>query len=123
MCQFSDALVTGYESRISRLTLPDEDDRHVLAAAIHAKADAIITNNLKDFPASALRPYGVSSIRPDTFLLPLLKSNPETFCAALKAQRGRLKRPTRTVDEFLETLLSQGLEATVAELRKRAAHL
>src|ERR671914_490358 len=45
-----DSLVTGYESLTDQLNLPDEDDRHVLAAAIHAQADVIITYNLKDFP-------------------------------------------------------------------------
>jgi len=44
-----DALVTGYESLICNLELPDADDRHVLAAAIRAGAQAIITFNLKDF--------------------------------------------------------------------------
>lgn len=38
----SDCLVTGYQSLISTLTLPDADDRHVLAAAIHAGAAFIV---------------------------------------------------------------------------------
>ncbi len=46
-----DCLVTGYESLIPSLTLPDPDDRHVLAAAIRCGADAIVTANLKHFPA------------------------------------------------------------------------
>ena len=45
-----DCLVTGYEFLIPRLTLPDPDDRHVLAAAIRAGADLIVTANLSDFP-------------------------------------------------------------------------
>ena len=44
-----DALVTGFEKRIRGLTLPDPDDRHVLAAAIHVSATHIVTFNLKDF--------------------------------------------------------------------------
>lgn len=32
--EFPDAIVTGYEGDISTLSLPDPDDRHVLAAAI-----------------------------------------------------------------------------------------
>lgn len=47
-----DCLVTGYEQLIPGLKLPDEKDRHVLAAAIRANAQAIITFNLKDFPAT-----------------------------------------------------------------------
>ena len=49
-----DCLVTGYEPIIPTLTLPDPDDRHVLAAAIRCGAGSIVTFNLGDFPASAL---------------------------------------------------------------------
>lgn len=51
-----DCLVTGYEPLIDALELPDPDDRHVLAAAIKARAQVIVTNNLKDFPPRALEP-------------------------------------------------------------------
>jgi len=44
------ALVSGYERHTGRLHLPDPDDRHVLAAAIEAEADLIVTFNAKDFP-------------------------------------------------------------------------
>src|SRR5438105_10513690 len=40
-----DCLVTGYEDLIASLSLPDPDDRHVLAAAIHAHAEVIVTVN------------------------------------------------------------------------------
>ena len=45
-----DCLVTGYEHLIASLTLPDPDDRHVLAAAIVGRCDVIVTLNLKDLP-------------------------------------------------------------------------
>lgn len=38
-----DCMVTGFESLIDGLTLPDPDDRHVLAAAIRVGAQAIVT--------------------------------------------------------------------------------
>jgi predicted nucleic acid-binding protein len=50
-----DALVEGYAPLINSLSLPDPDDRHVLAAAIRCRADAIVTFNLKDFPDQALQ--------------------------------------------------------------------
>ena len=37
-----DCLVEDYENLIETLNLPDKDDRHVLAAAIHTKADVIL---------------------------------------------------------------------------------
>ena len=48
-----DALVEGYERLIPALTLPDPADRHVLAAAIRASADLIVTYNLREFPMAA----------------------------------------------------------------------
>jgi predicted nucleic acid-binding protein len=47
---FPDSMVENYEVLIDGLKLPDENDRHVLAAAIKVNANIIITNNLKDFP-------------------------------------------------------------------------
>ena len=44
---FPSALVTGFEPLIDAITLPDPDDRHVVAAAIRARADVIVTFNLE----------------------------------------------------------------------------
>lgn len=52
-----DCIVEGYEGLVDSIELPDEDDRHVLAAAIRSNAQTIVTNNLKDFSESALLPY------------------------------------------------------------------
>ena len=54
ICAVRDCIVVGYEPLIDALELPDPDDRHVLAAAIRARAQVIVTNNLKDFPARQL---------------------------------------------------------------------
>ena len=60
-----DCLVTGYSPLVDSLTLPDLDDRHVLAAAIHAGAGMIVTFNLLDFPIESLAPHGVAARHPD----------------------------------------------------------
>src|SRR5438067_10785424 len=56
-----DCLVTGYEDLIESLTLPDPDDRHVLAAAIRAGASVIVTYNLADFPAGELARFEIEA--------------------------------------------------------------
>lgn len=57
------------------LWLPDPADIHVLATAIQAGAGAIITQNLRDFPARELSGYDVNAIAPDPFLMDLWLSN------------------------------------------------
>jgi predicted nucleic acid-binding protein len=56
-----DSLVIGFDHQIEQFKLPDPNDRHVLAAAIMGKADVIVTFNLRDFPAKALRPYSIEA--------------------------------------------------------------
>jgi predicted nucleic acid-binding protein len=113
-----DCLVTGYEILIDSMTLPDPNDRHVLAAAIRAGADAIVTFNLKDFPESALTEYGIAAYHPDEFLVHLMGLAPGIVCASLKRQRESLRNPTQTVAELLTTLERQGLIETVVKLRE-----
>ena len=59
-----DSLVTGHSQIVDSLTLPDPDDRHVLAAAIHSGAGLIVTFNLMDFPLESVAPHGVETRHP-----------------------------------------------------------
>jgi predicted nucleic acid-binding protein len=111
-----DCLVQGYEPLIAALTLPDPDDRHVLAAAIRAGADAIITFNRKDFPKAVLKGYGLEALHPDDFLLDLLDLDTPRVLGAVKNQRAGLRNPPKTVEELLELLKLQGLNRSVAVL-------
>ncbi|MFC6355956.1 PIN domain-containing protein [Luethyella okanaganae] len=74
-----DVTVTGYERLIDQLDLPDPDDRHVLAAAIHAESQVIVTRNLRDFPADRLAPWGVEAQHPDDFLTGLHQDHPDAL--------------------------------------------
>jgi PIN domain len=113
-----DALITGHETLIHSLTLPDPNDRHVLAAAICGGVDAIITYNLSDFPAATLKTYGIEAQHPDEFIVCQLDLSPARVLSALRQQRAALKRNPRTLDEFLITLEQQRLVQTVAKLRR-----
>jgi predicted nucleic acid-binding protein len=115
-----DCIVSGYERLIPALTLPDPDDRHVLAAAIHGKADVIVTFNLRHFPPKTLAKYGIQAQHPDDFILHLLNVTPDTVCMAAKRQRHSLKNPTKTVAEYLAAMERQSLTQTVAVLRTHA---
>jgi hypothetical protein len=113
-----DCLVTGYEDLIASLSLSDPDDRHVLAAAIRAGAEVIVTYNLSDFPPAVLAQFDLEAQHPDDFLLDLLDLAPGTVCAAVKRQRESLRNPPRTAQELLATLEGHGLTQAVARLRQ-----
>ncbi len=116
-----DAMVSGYEPLIAGLTLPDPDDRHVLAAAIHGKADVIVTANERDFPAAVLTMYKIAVIAPDRFILRLLEAEPKLVIEALEADRADLKNPPLTREEYFAALERSGLTETAAILRILAA--
>ena len=104
-----DALVHGHQPLIPTLELPDPDDRHVLAAAIKCGADLIITFNLHDFPDDALASYGLGACHPDSFLVNQLNRDAERVCTAIRQHRASLKKPHKTIQEYLVTLEAQGL--------------
>ncbi len=111
-----DCLVTGYEKLTSAMNLPDPKDKHVLAAAITARADVIVTYNLKDFPEPILEPYGVEAQHPDVFISHLLDLNLALCAEAIRELRLNLKRPPVTSDELLKTFEALGLSQTVLKL-------
>ena len=121
--QIDDSLVEDYEYLIPTLELPDPDDRHVLAAAIHAKATIIVTWNLKDFSWSVLNEFGISAVSPDQFLSELLIEQSTSVINALSEQRRRLKNPPQTATQFLDALQRQRLTRFVAVLRPHQTEL
>ena len=120
---FPNGLVHGYEFIIPTLQLPDPKDRHVLAVAIHVKAEYIVTFNLKDFPRPALLSHNVEAISPDDFVLRVIDYDTNTFIKTIAKHRAFLIHPPKTVDEYLATLEKQGLPQTVAFLRKHESDI
>lgn len=112
-----DCLVTGYHDLIDTLELPDPDDRHVLAAAIVAKADYIVTFNLKDFPPETLQRYGVEALHPDKFVMLLMEVSASTVCGAAREHHMSHRNPALSAEDYLLELERQELPHTVAALR------
>jgi predicted nucleic acid-binding protein len=120
MCKaIPDCLVVGYEPLIDAVELPDKEDRHVLAAAIKARAQVIVTNNLKDFPAAALGGWHVEAISPDEFLHDLIDLDQSAVYGSVQRIADSLRKPPGTVADVLDSLEREGLVETVAALRRR----
>ncbi len=111
-----DCLVKDYEPLVKGLDLPDEDDRHVLAAAIKCGASVIVTYNLRDFPTEFLKCYEIEALHPDVFLSDIWDLDQAAVLEAARRQRASLKNPIHTPRELLDTLLKQQLPEFVSHL-------
>jgi hypothetical protein len=113
-----DCMVTGHTDLVAGLTLPDPNDRHVLAAAIKSGSDAIVTFNKKDFPGEYLAQFDVEVLHPDDFILHQFGLDDAKVIIAAQRCRARLRNPPSSEEEYLERLERQSLPQTVAELRR-----
>lgn len=112
-----DAVVMDYEPLIEVLDLPDPDDRHVLAAAIKAKAQVIVTENLKHFPPDKLNAWNVEAQGADDFVLGLVELyRPEVYAQVQRMADAWVSPPNCTVEDVLGSLERAGLEKSVAAL-------
>lgn len=100
--------VHGYERWEARLTLPDEGDRHVLAAAIACAADVIVTHNTRDFPADTLSNFFLRAMTPDDFAY-VFADELLLLRTAATEHRGSLKNPPQTKEEYLANMRRQSL--------------
>lgn len=113
-----DAMVTGFEPIVASIELPDVDDRHVVATAICSNAEIVVTFNLKDFPQKYLNNFCIEALHPDDFITDLFDLNQALVLLAVNTQRRYMRKPPKSVDEYLDALLRQGLPQTVKELSK-----
>lgn len=121
---FEDAIVTGYEAIESGLTdLPDPGDMHVIAAAIETGASIIVTDNLKDFPATVLGSHGIEAKSANAFLADAIDLKPEKAAKALALMRARFNNPAITAEDLLLKMEARGLGDAADLLRDHASAL
>jgi predicted nucleic acid-binding protein len=113
----ADCMVTGYKPLIESVTLPDPDDRHVVAAAIRSKAQLIVTTNMKDFPRDALEPWDLEARTPDDFLMDLIDIDAWIVYSCVQEIVAARTNPPVTIEVVLGQLERSELFQTAGALR------
>lgn len=95
----------------------DEKDRHVAGAAVHCGAAAIVTDNLKDFPASVLDAHDILAVSGDDFAADCIDLYQGAAVGALRTMRERFEKPSLDTRALLTLLAARGMSETAAVLR------
>ncbi len=115
---FRDACVTGHEALIPAVNLPDANDCHVLAAAVHANAQVLVTDNLKDFPSDELAKFEIELKSPDEFISDTITLHEQTAFGALKTMRTSYQNPALSTGKIIQFAESRGLMTTALLLKE-----
>ena len=115
---FPEASVEDYDGYLpAAMVLPDEGDRHVLAAAAKSRASMLVTENLKDFPESLTSPLNIEVKTANEFLADAIELDTGLAIRAVAAMRARLTRPPFTAERMLLDFEQAGLTAVASVLR------
>jgi predicted nucleic acid-binding protein len=98
--------------------IPDSNDRHVLAAAIAGRANAILTFNQRHFPPDCLAQYDIDRMCPDEFLVHQFHLNPEAVLDKIDAQAAAIHETRDTVVKRFRERLQASNFADVVEGKK-----
>jgi predicted nucleic acid-binding protein len=108
---FPEALVDPPKDlAVGLVGIPDENDRHVLAAAITGQAHVIVTNNPGDFPIEYLAQFDILRHSADDFLIHQFHLNPYLVLERLDAQAVNIRRERRAVLSSLKILTPKFVE-------------
>jgi predicted nucleic acid-binding protein len=118
---FPTACIAEHQRLIEAVELPDANDRHVVAAAIRAKAEIIVTYNLRDFPAESLAKFELQAQHPDIFLRHLIDLKPFVIADIAQQLIAALKNPPVSAADFLNSLEKLALPESAAALRELLA--
>jgi predicted nucleic acid-binding protein len=95
---FPEAMVTVPSALLKAVEcIPDKSDRHVLAAAIVAHANTIITQNSRHFPKECCEKYGVVCQKPDDFLIDRFHLHPQLVLDKLDDQAAGISQNRKFV--------------------------
>lgn len=112
------ANVQGWERHLGDIRgLPDDNDRHVVAAARQAGADYIVTWNTAHFPQAILGPLHVAAISPDDFLVDLLEADAEAVIDVVERARLNLTKSAPGARDYLDILANQRVTRFVGRFR------
>jgi predicted nucleic acid-binding protein len=100
---FPEAEVDGWEALEGDM-LNHPDDRHVLALAVHARAEMVVTANLRHFPAEVCQPYGIEAITPDELLCRLLENSAPTVLRMVQQFSNDTDNPPMSITEILDAI-------------------
>lgn len=121
---FPHACVSGYEAlEPAFAAASDRDDAHVMAAAQHCGAAVIVTDNLKDFPATLLQPLMIEALSADHFIADAIDLDQDLAVAAIGDMRLRLENPAITAAALLDKMRALGLRQSADLLDVYRAHL
>ena len=119
---FPDAEISPPDELVAAMTNHPKD-RHVLAAAIHAQCDFLVTDNVKDFPAASCVPFGVAVVTADEFLSDVHDKEPDAVLEVVARLALALRKPAMTVHDVVAVLartrlphFAAGLDAQLATI-------
>jgi PIN domain len=114
---YPDACVERFDNLA--IALPDMSDLHVVSLAAFIEADAVITFNVRDFPAAILSQYDLEVVHPDTWIMGLLEQFPFDVITVFQKWLVALKRPPLSTMDLLTHLTNNGLPMTAEAIRRK----
>ena len=112
---FDDSLIDNWEPLDGTFGLPDQDDEHVVAAALVGGAQVIVTSNHKDFPAQSI-PAPLRVISPAQFAADTVSVSPAAARHAVTTMLSRFMTPPLTFEQFVDRLVTRYNMTEAAEL-------
>jgi len=94
------ALISDHLHLVGGLVGTDPKDRHVLAAALRRQCGALVTFNVKHFPADLFETSGIELLHPDDFLLDLADLNKMPSLRVVSQVIAKYSRPALTVTDY-----------------------